>query len=77
MAPLSLDTTCTSNAGSSCWEAMSQLFENENSIIGECRGAIVYDSQMNHANPWSKVANYFLQRISYCPKILPYTDMVR
>lgn len=77
MSPLFTNTTCTLDAGSASWETIYKLLEDENLKIIKKWDAIANDSPPSNNIPWNDVANSFLPRIVVCPKILPYTDMVR
>lgn len=69
-------TTCTPYTGSSSWEAIYKLFEDEEPRV---MGKIVTteDSLPVFETTYSNVANLLLHRIATRPNILPYTDMIR
>lgn len=69
------DTTCTSNTGTSTWEATYQLFEDEEPRVTE-RVVIAEDSYPVSDTTYSDLANSFLHRIVAQLNILPYMDMI-
>ena len=73
--PLFSDTTCTIDRGTSSWEAMYNLLENEGPKKIQTE-ATTNDTTSSQAS-YFEVASSSLHIISARPNILPYTDMVK
>ena len=77
MAPLIMDTTCNLDIGSSVWEGIYQLFENEKPQVILDRKFVADDTSSNDSESSRDAANSFIHRIFSHPKMLLYTDLVR
>ena len=75
MLPLFTYTTCGLQSGSSSWEEMYKLFEDEKPHRVQHK-VTVNDSDSSEATI-EEVANSFMHQVVAHPKIIPYADMVR
>lgn len=75
MTPLFTDTTCNREGGTSTWEAMYNILEEEQPRILEMK-VIVDGCDSSDASMFETTCS-FLHRIARRPKIIPYTDMVK
>jgi len=75
LTSLFTDNTCNKEAGTSTWETMYQLLEEEQLRILETMirvdGCDSFDASIH------ELVCSFLHRIAMQPKIIPYTDMVK
>lgn len=74
MLPLFSDTTCNKDGGTTSWEAMHNLLEEENPKALETKATIDADDSSDAS--YFEPACSFLHKIDARLKILPYTDMV-
>lgn len=77
MASLISDTTCNPKIGSSSWEWIYQLFENEKPQVILDRKVVADDTLSNDSESWMDTVNSFLHRIVDHPKMFPYTNLVK
>ncbi len=75
MLPLFLDTTCNIDSGTSSWEAMYNLLENEGPRIIQTKATT--NATTSSWVSYFEATSSFLHRIVAEPKILPYTNMVK
>ena len=75
MTPLFTNTTCNKEGGTSTWEAMYNILEEEQPRILEMK--ITVDGRDSSDASMFETACSFLHRIVAPPKIIPYTDMVK
>ena len=75
MSPLFMDTTCNREAGTSTWEAMYNILEEEQPRIMETK--ITVDRRDSSDASMIEIACSFLHHIATHPKIIPYTNMVK
>ena len=75
MSSLFSDTVCNKDCGSSSWEAMYKLFEDEGPRVIDKVSATCTNSTSDAT--LFGVACSYIHWIAATPKILPYTDMVK
>ena len=75
MSSLFSDTVCNKHCGSSSWEEMYKIFEDEGPRVIDKFSATGTDS-ISDATLFY-VACSHIHRIAARPKIIPYTDMVK
>lgn len=75
MTPLFTDTTCSREGGTSTWEAMYNILEEEQPRILETK--VTVDGRDSSHTSMFEIACSFLHRRAARPKIIPYTDMVK
>jgi len=73
--PLFFDTTCNRDGGTSTWEAMYDLLEEEKPrcLVKKATTNVNISSDASFFTTTCS----FLHRITARPKIIPYTDMVQ
>jgi len=74
MTPLFMDTTCSREGGTSTWEAMYNILEEEQPRIMETKVTVGICDSSNTS--MFETTCSFLHRIAMRLKIIPYTDMV-
>lgn len=75
MTPLFMDTTCNREGGTSTWEAMYNILEEEQPRILEMK--VTVDRRDSSDASMFETTCSFLHRIAARLKIIPYTDMVK
>ena len=75
MHPLFSDTTCNKYGGTTSWEAMHNVLEDENPKVLEFKATT--DAKISSEVSYFEATCSFLHKIAARPKILPYTDMVK
>lgn len=75
MTPLFMDTTCNREGGTSTWEAVYNILEEEKPRIPETK--ITVDGHDSSDASMLETTCSFLHRIATRSKIIPYTDMVK
>ena len=75
MMPPFSDTTCNKDGGTTSWEAMYNLLEEEKPMPWEIKAKT--DAEVQSDASYLEAACSFLQIIPARPKKLPYTNMVK
>lgn len=75
MTPLFSNTTCNKDEGTTSWEAMYNLVEEEKPRPLETKETT--DAEESSDASYFEETCSFLHRISTSPNILPYIDMVK
>jgi len=75
MVPLFSDTTCSRDEGTSIWEAMYNLLEEEKPMPLVTKA--MEDAEESSDTSYFETSCSFMQRIVARPKIIPYLDMVK
>lgn len=75
MPQLFSDTKCTSDNGTTSWEAIYKLFMDEEPRV--IKRVAMGDASSSYETTYSDVTNSFLHRIFARKKILSYIDMVK
>lgn len=75
MVPLFSDATCRRDGGTTTWEAMYDLLEEEKPRPLVTKSTA--DAQESSDASYFETSRSFLHRIATRPNIIPYTDMVK
>lgn len=75
MIPLFFDTTCSNDGGTTTWEAMNNLLEEEHLRIVETKATT--DSQESSDSSYFEMTCSFSHCIATRPKTIPYTHMFK
>lgn len=75
MLLLLFDTKCNKDDGTTVWDAMYNLLEEENPTFLETKATT--NVEVSSEASYFEATCSFLHRIVARPKIFPYTDMVR